>query len=357
MRTIRRYIHTQLAGASIFALAALVGLMAFFDVVREVTDLGHGNYTFWRMLGYVLLLAPGHAYELMPLAVLIGVMVAMSLLATHSEYTVIRTSGVSLLQIGGVLVRFGLIFAVLTLLLGEFLAPATQKEANQFKLNATRSLVAQEFRSGAWFKSDHQFINVHEMLPDTSLRGIRIYGYDSENRLRETRAADSGRYLGDGAWELSDVRDTQLLNDRTVTHHYPTLTWKSVLQPSYFNFLLVEPEQMSANNLLSYIDHLAANRQKTQRYEIALWSKLFYPLACVSMSLVALAFTPRQRRHSRLGLQLFIGICIGISFYFINRLFGHLGLLYDWSPALSATLPTALFFAGGLWLIHRQEQR
>lgn len=357
MRTIRRYFLAQLCSTATFTLAALVGLLAFFDVVKEVSNLGHGNYTFSTMLGYVALQMPGHAYELMPLAVLIGGMVAMSLLAAHSEYTVVRTSGISLRQIGGILVTFGLIFGLVTFVLGEFVAPATEKTANQLKLNATRSMVAREFRSGIWVKDDHHFINVREMLPDATLRGIRIYAYDDNAKLLQTRFADQGRYLGEGQWELTGVRETALFNDHTETRQFPSLLWKSVLEPSILNVLLVSPEQMSAGNLLTYIDHLQINKQNTQRYDIALWSKLFYPLACISMSLVALAFTPRQRRHSQLGLQLFIGTCLGVSFHFSNRLFSHLGLLYEWSPALSATLPTLLFFAAGLWLIRRQERR
>jgi lipopolysaccharide export system permease protein len=357
MRTIRRYFLTQLSGTTAFTLAALVGLLAFFDVVKEVPKLGNGSYNFGSMLGYVGLQMPGHAYELMPLAVLIGGMVAMSLLAAHSEYTVVRTSGISLRQIGGILVSFGLIFAIITLFLGEFVAPATEKAANQLKLNATRSMVAREFRSGIWVKDDHHFINVREMLPDATLRGIRIYAYDDHARLIHTRFADQGHYLGNGQWQLTGVRETAMFDDHTETRQYPSMQWKSVLQPSILNVLLVAPEQMSAGNLQTYIDHLASNKQNTQRYEIALWSKLFYPLACISMSLVALAFTPRQRRHSQLGLQLFIGTCLGVSFHFINRLFSHLGLLYDWSPALPATLPTLLFMAAGLWLIRRQEHR
>ena len=75
------------------------------------------------------------------------------------------------------------------------------------------------------------------------------------------------------------------------------------------------------------------------------------------MALVALAFTPQQRRHGQLGIRLFAGICLGVAFHFVNRLFGHLGLLYDWNPILSATLPTLLFLIAGVAIIARQEER
>jgi lipopolysaccharide export system permease protein len=75
------------------------------------------------------------------------------------------------------------------------------------------------------------------------------------------------------------------------------------------------------------------------------------------MAMIALAFTPKQRRQGQLGIRLFGGICLGVAFHFINRLFGYLGLLHEWNPILSATLPTLLFFLAGVLLIAKQETR
>jgi lipopolysaccharide export system permease protein len=358
MRLISRYVFSQLTSATLYTLAALLALYGFFDIVQELPHVGQNAYTVQVMLTYVALLLPGHAYELLPLAVLIGVLVAMTQLATSSEYTIIRTSGITLLQVAGILFAFGLCCAIITAFLGEFGAPLAGQKAEEMKLSASRSMVAQEFHSGVWVKDNANFINIREMLPDTTLLGVHIYTYDGNYRLVQTRTADRGTYNpGHGTWTLSGVRETDLTPDRILTRNLPSLEWKSVLEPGILNVLLVVPEQMSALNLMKYIQHLEENNQKTQRYEIALWGKLFYPLACVSMSLVALAFTPRQRRQGQLGLRLFAGICLGVGFHFTNRLFGYLGLLHDWNAALSATLPTLLFFLAGVWLILRQEVR
>ncbi|HJV06499.1 MAG TPA: LPS export ABC transporter permease LptG [Chromobacteriaceae bacterium] len=358
MKLLYRYIISALSQTTLFTLAALLGLYAFFDIIREVPDLGHGNYDLGKMAGYIALLLPGHAYELMPLAVLIGGMVAMTQLAISSEYTVIRTSGITLGQIAGILLRFGLGFAVLTVVLGEFAAPYAEQQAERLKLSATRSMVAQEFRSGIWVKDNRNFINVREMLPDTTLLGVRIYTYDENFRLMQTRFAERGSFSkANHAWELVNIKETNLMTDHTTSRQLAKVEWKSIIEPEILNVLLVVPEQMSALNLVRYIEHLHSNKQQTQRYEIALWSKLFYPLACVSMALVALAFTPQQRRHGQLGVKLFAGICLGVGFHFINRLFGHLGLLYDWNAIVAATLPTLLFLLAGIALILRQERR
>lgn len=357
MKLISRYLISQLATTTIFALICLLGLYGFFDIVGELPKVGTNNYSATTMLLYVLMQAPSHAYELMPLAVLIGCMAAMTQLASHSEYTIIRTSGISLVQIAGMLLGFGLIFAVMTMLLGEFVSPYLETKAQRMRLEATRSVVAHDFRSGIWLKDNNHLINVREMLPDNTLQDVRVYTYDNDYRLTQSRYAESGTYQGQGEWLLRNVRDTDLTADRTFARHYDQTQWKSIIEPNILRVLLVEPEQMSAQSLVTYIHHLSSNQQKTQRYEIALWGKLFYPLACVSMSLIAMAFIPRQRRHGQLGRNLFFGICLGIGFHFVNRLFGFLSLRYDWNPPLSAMLPTTLLFIIGVLIIMRQEKR
>ncbi len=326
MSLLTRYLISRISLVTLFTLLALVALFSFFDIINEAGDLGKGSYTLGIMLVHVLLQIPGHIYELLPLAVLIGTLVAMSLLASGSEYTVMRASGVSLLRVGSILVQIGLVFALVTLLMGEFIAPKAEQEAERLKIRATRSVVAQQFNSGSWMKDDRNFINVREILPDNSLIGLRIYSYDADLRLTRTRYAERGFYLGDGSWRLEKVQDSDITPERIVRSHHDALVWKSVIRPEILSVLLVVPEQMSGLNLMAYIDHLKNNSQKTSRYEIALWGKIFYPLACLSMALMALAFTPVNRREGNLGMQLFIGILIGLSFHFFNRLLGHLGL-------------------------------
>jgi lipopolysaccharide export system permease protein len=136
-----------------------------------------------------------------------------------------------------------------------------------------------------------------------------------------------------------------------------TAIWNTHLQPNILAVLTLEPEQMAAFDLYQYIQHLKENNQKTIRYEIALWRKLFYPFACVIMALIALAFTPLNQRHGEMGTKLFFGILLGISFHFVNSFFGNLGVQYNWSPAMVATLPSLLFLLAGVYVIYRQERK
>jgi lipopolysaccharide export system permease protein len=117
------------------------------------------------------------------------------------------------------------------------------------------------------------------------------------------------------------------------------------------------PEKMSAWNLYFYIQHLSQNHQKTTRHQIALWSKMVYPVACIVMVVLALPFGFLQQRAGGISAKISMGIMLGISYQVLNRLFVHLGLLNDWPPSVSATVPTLLFLVAGVGMLLWNERR
>ena len=113
MRTLRRYLATEIIVATALVCAALLMLFAFFDLVEQVKDLGRGGYRLRHIAGHVLLSVPNHIYELAPIAALIGTLFALAQFVASSEYTVILTSGVSVRQLVGALCGVGALFAVI----------------------------------------------------------------------------------------------------------------------------------------------------------------------------------------------------------------------------------------------------
>ena len=95
MKTLRRYLWREIATATLFVLFALVGIFALFDLINQLRDVGRSSYQFIQALVFVVLLIPAHAYELMPIAALIGTIYALSKLAANSEFTIMRISGMT----------------------------------------------------------------------------------------------------------------------------------------------------------------------------------------------------------------------------------------------------------------------
>lgn len=357
MRTVTRYLAREIYKATAFAFIAFLAVFAFFDVLGELDDLGKGAYRLPHIFTYVALLAPGHIYELAPIAVLIGTLVVLSALAANSEYTVMRVSGFSPLQATWTLLRVGVGFVILIALLGEFVAPAAERAAQQLRLERLGAALGAELRSGLWVRSDTRFVNVRQVLPDTTLKAVRIYEFDRDFRLLSISEAATGRYTGQNTWQLSNVVRTRFGDPGATVEALPSVEWQSVLTPDMLTVLLVVPDKLSAWGLYQYIRHLSANKQRTERYEVALWKKVVYPFAALVMMGLALPFAYIHVRTGGLGVKIFAGLMLGVVFHFLNTLFSHLAVLDRWPPALAATLPSAIFLLAAVAMMWWTERR
>ena len=356
-RTLERYLARQIFGAVGFVLLGFLSLFAFFDLIRELSDLGRGNYHLRQAFAYVLLQVPSHAYELFPVVVLIGTLYVLAHLASNSEFTVMRGSGLSPRGAARALAKVGLVFVVTTFVVGEWVAPAANEAAQKLRMHAMSTLIGQEMRTGLWFKDEGSFINVREARTASRLNNVRIYQFDNDDHLRLARSAAQADYLGGGVWKLLDVAQTEFTPDGPRVEHLASAQWHSTVNPGMIDVLIVDPERMSVWKLYKYTEHLAGNRQKTERYEIAMWKKLFYPLATLVMMALALPFAYIQARAGMVGIKVFSGIMLGTFFHMLNSLFSHIGLLRNWPPVAAAALPSATFFLAAILIMWWVERR
>ena len=358
MKILTRYLAREVYASIALVLCALLVLFAFLDLIRELGSMGRGDYSLGYVLLFVFLTLPSHVYDVFPVAILIGTIVALVQMAAHSELVVYRSSGVSLGQMVWALCKIGLPLVVLSYVFAELVAPPSERMAQSMRLHAQKSEVSlKEFRSGVWVKDERSFINVKNVLPDTSLLNISIYDFDENYRLRTITAAKRAIFMDENEWRLEEVVQTRFGPKGVEAGRLTSMPWHSVLNPGLLSVLLVVPEQMSAWSLYQYTEHLRSNHQKTSRYEIAMWNKLLYPFAVLVMMLMALPFAAHHRREGGVSAKVFIGIVLGLSFHFVGRLFASLGAINDWQPLLSATAMPLLYLllAGGvLWWTERR---
>jgi lipopolysaccharide export system permease protein len=381
VQTLGRYLWREIASAAVFVLLVLTGIFALFDLINQLGEVGRSNYLFLHAFAFILLLVPAHAYELMPIAALIGTIYALSKLAANSEFTIMRVSGMTTYRLAGAVLRVGLALVVLAYVLGEVVAPPAEDLAQRFKARITGNVVGREFRSGVWVRDlvhghDGQpdrmrFVNVSHVNPNGTVDDWRIFEFDLDLHLRSISTARSGSYEKGQGWLLSDVVDTELpLVDTSPgarageagpggarVERAPLRLWASDLTPAIFGVLLVQPERQSAYSLYHYIRHLAENHQRTDRYEIALWKKFFYPLVCVVMMALALPFAYLHVRAGTVSLKIFTGIMIGVLFYAMNKLFSNLGMINTWPPVLVAGLPALIALGLALGALYWVERR
>ncbi|GAB4214120.1 MAG: LPS export ABC transporter permease LptG [Rhodoferax sp.] len=351
-----------------FVTLGFLALFSFFDLVEEVQSVARHTaqgYQLVHALSYVALLMPNHLYELLPITVLIGTIFVMARMAQSSEYTILRTSGLGPGRALKALLTLGLFFVVLTLALGDYVAPWADRTAQLLKARYTGRLTVGQ--TGAWLKErqdDGQYaVNVGALDPDGRLHRIRIYGFDAQARLHTLVQADSALIAADDAWLLSQVSLTRIdpaapAGEPVQRQTLPSWRWPNRLSAAMVTTAVLKPERMRTLDLFRYIVHLQANAQTALRYEIEFWKKVFYPLSCLVMVVLALPFAYLHFRNTSLTTYVFGGVMAGISFFLLNNVFGYMGTLQHWQPWLTAALPGLIYSVISLtafaWLVLRR---
>jgi len=370
MTVLQKYFASEIIRSVVFVLVAFLALFAFFDLMGELQSVGRGGYRLQHAFLYVIMGLPGYAYELMPIAALIGTIYVLAQFASRSEFTIMRVSSMSTATAGMMLARIGILFAAITFLFGEFISPKASELAEKLKLSAQGATVSQEFRSGLWAKDvirqngasgpviGSRFLNVRTMRPSGELEGVKIFEFDKNFRMTAIMEAERADYRGSNVWQLTNVMASRFpspdsagfigLRSPVKTTKSPAMELVSEITPDILGVLFADPDRMSATDLASYTRHLEENNQRSDRYQIAFWKKLIYPFAVFVMMALALPFAYMNVRSGGISLKIFSGIMIGVSFQLINSLFSHLGLLNTWPPFATAALPSALFLLAAI---------
>lgn len=372
MNTIKRLIYGEIVLAVVFVLLAFLGLFSFFDFVDELSDLGKASpldptlvYRLPHALLYLLLQFPSRIYELLPIAVLIGCVFVLTRLAQSSEYTILRTSGLGPGRALRTLLGLGAFFVLLTFTIGDYVAPFSDRSAQMLKARFRGDISIGQ--TGAWLKErqgERQFsVNVQALNAQGELRGVRVFEFDTSGRLVATLQAEQGSVGPQQQWRLQQV-EQQLFHlrgpneARVERQQHAELAWPTQISTEMIAAALLKPDRMPTVDLFTYIRHLKANNQTAQRYEIEFWRKVFYPLSCLVMVVLALPFAYLHFRSGGVTGYVFIGVMIGISFFLLNNVFGYIGNLRNWQPWLAAASPALLYSLASLgafgWLVLRR---
>jgi lipopolysaccharide export system permease protein len=377
MKSLRKLVY----GETLLSIALISGgfltLFMFFDLADELQNLGRRSdadgpvYQLRHALLYVGLLLPNRLYELLPISVLIGTIFVMARLAQSSEYTILRTSGLDPWRALRLLLTLGSVFVALAFVIGDYVAPAADKASQLLKARYQGRITVGQ--TGAWLREKqpetNYVVNVKALTPNNDMQGIEIYEFNAQGVMQGMIEADRAQFEADDAWLLSKVRQKRFgspaaaaaagnTEQPMVQTDLPQMRWPTQISSEMVAVALLRPDRMRTIDLFTYIRHLQDNGQNALRYEIEFWRKVFYPLSCLVMVILALPFAYLQMRSGGISAYVFAGVMIGISFFMMNNVAIYVGNLQQWQPWLAAAAPGLLYTAVSLtafgWLVLRR---
>jgi len=368
MKTVRRLLYREVVVAVALVTLGFISLFFFFDLVEELQNVNRNGALGYRIpqaMIYIGLMVPSHVYELMPITVLIGTIFVMARLAQSSEFTILRTSGLGPWRALRSLLVLGLAFVAFTFAIGDYVAPLADRTAQLLK--ATFQGKVSVGKTGAWLKEKQPYasyaVNVGALAGDGTMKDVRIFEFDNQGHLVSMTQAQTAVFGDHEDWLLNAVSRTEFTSADAKSGqvgrvHSESFRWPTGVTAEMVAAAVLRPEKMGTIDLFQYIQHLSSNNQSAQKYEIQFWKKVFYPLSCLVMVVLALPFAYFHFRSGSIAGYVFGGVMAGISFVMLNNVLSDLGTLQGWQPWFTAALPGLIYSMLSLsaftWLVLRR---
>lgn len=346
------YIARHVMGAILAVLLVVVGLDLVSALLDQLDDVNE-QYTFIDVLWYLTLTAPRRVYEFIPLSSLVGCLIGLGMLATHSELTVMRAAGFSTARILLSVFKPVILLAVFTLVLGQFIAPQTEQQAQSFRALAQSGDGTMNSRYGIWHREGRSFIHINAVEGGSVIHGVTRYRFGDDRQLEMASYARVGRYA-EGEWLLEKVRSTHFTGQGTTrTENTPRESWSSGLTPELLSVIVVDPVDLPISGLWSYSSYLQAQGVNADTYLLAFWGKLLQPLAILALVLIGVSFIFGPLRSVTVGQRVIAGVIFGLTFKFAQDLLGPASTVFGFSPLVAVVTPILLCTGAGLWLMRR----
>ena len=348
-----RYIAKSIILGCLLSCFMMLSIFAFIDFVSQLTDVGKGDYGVLQAAVFVLIGLAQRLYELAPSILLLGGILSLGALAANSELIVMRASGVSTGRITRSVLQIGMVIAVLVALLGEFVVPVTSSKAKSYRAEAMQEELIVGGQNNLWVRDGERYINVKRVLPNNELRQVYIYELDEQRRLKSVLHAEKAQYKDD-QWLLENIKRSEISETEVKTAFDARTILQRLIILELFSVIELKSQDMSAMDLLTYSRYLQDNGLDNTKYLLEFWIKVFTPLTCLVMLLVAMpvVFTTTPRSGG-MGQRLMLAILIGIIYFVLNRAMNHLGLVLNIPPVLSASAPMMVVLLGSLYFLQR----
>lgn len=352
MTLIRRYVFRAVFFPALITGLMLMGLDGLFRFVDELQSIG-GNYQALQALEYVVVSMPERFTLFLPIAILIGALFGLGLLANSGELVVIRTAGPSLSRLCGMVLYPVIILLMLGMLVGEFVAPYTHQVAtsNRTLQQGGGEIMRSDY--GYWLRQDNNFVHLNAVQPNGVLYGVTRLIFNDAHHLVESEFIDRAVYQGEGNWALQGIQGSRIGPDKVVTYQQQQGSWHNNLTPERLSVIIVDPDALSLARQWEYANYLQKQGLTADEYLLSFWQKLFMPLATIGMVLIAISFIFGPLREVSMGGRLTAGIIAGLLFHYGQQFFGSLSLVFHTSPFVAGVAPPAICVMVGIWLLRR----
>ena len=342
MKLFDLYIFKNILQSALVVLLIFLTLLGFLEFIAQADDVGVGTYGLNQAIQYSLLKLPSSIFQLMPIIVLIGSLLALGNMSKNSELLVLLTSGFSLQRMSISVFFSGIVLCFFTASIGEYISPKMERYADQYRTINKYQYSRLGNTGGIWLREGDKIININLLNENKSFGNVSIYQLAENNKLSKISRASSAGIDDFNQWILSNLSETVFNNDGINDNYSRYKIEKTKLNRDLVNLTIVKSENLNIVELYRFISYLDGNELDSSPYRMVFHSRIASLLAIPIMCLFALPFSLGLLRKKGIGYRIILGIMIGLLYFLLQQTLAESAVVYNLEPFLVGWLPILL---------------
>jgi lipopolysaccharide export system permease protein len=358
-----RYLVSELGGPFLFGLSAFTLIFVATQILAIGRLVSEEHAPLWAAVEYFLWDMPAYLLLVIPMAMLLGTLLAMQRLSSESEITAMKAGGISLSRIVAPLLLVGLIVSLLSLLVQELFVPFANDKAAYVRQQAIEhvSPAASNLQAVTALPGGGKQVTIAGGLDvaTQTLLGVTVIRYDAQQKPQDFIVADRARYVVP-TWTFENSTTYHFAPDGSVTTQIAKYLSVDIgerpNQIAKQSVNITNPEDLSRAEIKERLDSGQLAPQQRKLFTATFASKLARPFAAFVFTLIAVPFGLRPVRGGGTGLGFGLAVAIVFVYYVISTIFLTIGSAATWLAGPAAWTPNLLFTVIGASLLRRASR-
>jgi lipopolysaccharide export system permease protein len=357
------YLVSELGGPFLFGLSAFTLIFVATQILAIGRLVSEEHAPLWAAIEYFLWSMPQYLLLVIPMAILLGTLLAMQRLSGESEITALKAGGISLSRIVAPLLVVGFAVSVIALGVQELVVPFAMDKAAYVQQAAIdhASPGVSNLQAVTQLPGGGKQVTIAGGLDvqTQALTNVTVIRYDAKQKPQEFVIADRALY-NPPTWTFLNATTYHFERDGTTqTVSSPKLAVDIGERPNQIakqSLNVSNPDSLSRAEIKGQLDAGTLSPQQRKSFTATYASKLARPFASFVFTLIAVPFGLRPVRGGGTGLGFGLAVAIVFIYYVISTIFLTIGGLATWLAGPSAWATNAIFTVIGLFLLRRASR-
>ncbi|MFT5103573.1 MAG: lipopolysaccharide export system permease protein [Candidatus Latescibacterota bacterium] len=353
-----RYILKKYLGTFILMLLLFIPIGITINLAEKIDKILANEVPFIEVALYYWDFTIYFANLLFPLFLFLSVIWFTSKLANNTEVIAFLSSGVSYYRFLRPYMIGATIVCVGGLVLAMYLAPRASKGFNEFSYTYLKKNKKDKKQKNVYRQiNDNDYIYASYFnVKDKSGNNFTLEHFEGNKMIYKIMANRIKYNEADSSYKLTNY------TKRYIGEHDDRIEKKSRLD-TVFSFELEDltPVEYIAQilNFTELNDFIRREKARgssyINRYEVVRYKRWSLPVSVFILTIIAVAVSSVKRRGG-MGVNLAIGMSIGMIFIFFDKIFGTMAEQSDFSPFVATWFPNFVFGLLAIYLLRNAKR-